>query len=259
MSYIPKNIKDKTNGKKYKTDSVGMSDSQVLIFEDIVLKIQEKSSETENEAEMMKWLYGRLPVPELIAHENDKNTSFILMSKVKGSMLCESAFANDPKKLISFLAEGLKMMWSIGTEGCPCDNTLPLRLDAAKSNAENGLVDTENAEPETFGDGGFGSPEELLEWLRDNKPNEEPVLTHGDYSLENIFVNDGKISGFIDLGKAGIADKWQDIAICYRSLTHTFAEEYAKELFNPDMLFETLGIEKDEAKLKYYILLDELF
>ena len=259
MLSLPLKIAEFTKGKKYRTDCVGMSDSQVLVFEDMVLKIQESCGETENEAKMIKWLYGRLPVPELIAHETAKNTSFILMSKIKGHMLCGCAFANDPKKIISFLAEGLKMMWSIGTESCPCDNTLHLRLDTAKSNVEKGLVDTENAEPETFGDGGFGSPEELLKWLRDNKPNEEPVLTHGDYSLENIFVSDGKISGFIDLGKAGVADKWQDIAICYRSLTHIFAEEYAKGLFDPDMLFEKLGIEKDEEKLKYYILLDELF
>lgn len=29
--------------------------------------------------------------------------------------------------------------------------------------------------------------------------------------------------------------------------------------FDPDMLFEALGIEKNEDKLRYYILLDELF
>ena len=97
-----------------------------------------------------------------------------------------------------------------------------------------------------------------MEWLEKNRPEEELTLTHGDYSLQNIFAEDNGISGFIDLGKSGVADKWQDIAICYRSLKHIFGKHTNSQL-NPDMLFEKLGIEKNEEKLKYYILLDELF
>lgn len=31
------------------------------------------------------------------------------------------------------------------------------------------------------------------------------------------------------------------------------------EDFDPDMLFEALGMDKNEEKLRYYILLEELF
>lgn len=115
------------------------------------------------------------------------------------------------------------------------------------------------AEPETFSEDGFDSPEALVKWLWENRPEEELSLTHGDYSLQNIFALNGEINGYIDLGKAGAADKWQDIAICYRSLRHVFSSDKGNTDFDPNLLFEKLGIKKDERKLKYYTLLDELF
>ena len=85
-----------------------------------------------------------------------------------------------------------------------------------------------------------------------NQSNETLVFTHGDFCFENIFAKNGHINGFIDLGKAGIADRWQDLAICIRELDD----------LNPNyssLLLKKLGIEKDDFKLKYYMLLDELF
>ena len=46
------------------------------------------------------------------------------------------------------------------------------------------------------------------------------MFVHGDFCLPNVFFADGKVSGFIDLGDAGIADRWYDIALGYRSLKH---------------------------------------
>ena len=77
-----------------------------------------------------------------------------------------------------------------------------------------------------------------------------------------IQVENDRIKGFIDLDRAGIGDKWNDIALCYRSLKHNFDGTYGGKVyedFNPDMLFEALGIEPDWEKIQYYLLLDELF
>ena len=124
-------------------------------------------------------------------------------------------------------------------------------------------MDIENTEPETFEDGGFENPEELLEWLIYNRPPEDIVLTHGDYCLPNIFAKGDSISGFIDLGRAVPADRWQDIALAIRSLDHNFSGRYTdgKRIFDfkPQMLLDALGVEMNEEKYRYYILLDELF
>lgn len=124
------------------------------------------------------------------------------------------------------------------------------------------MVDVEDAEPDTFGCNGFESPQALLAWLKENQPTEELVLIHSDYCLPNVFFEGETLAGFIDLGRMGIGDKWCDIALCYRSLCHNFEGRYGGKPhpgFVPQMLFEELGIEPDWERLRYYILLDELF
>lgn len=123
-------------------------------------------------------------------------------------------------------------------------------------------MDISIVEQGTYGDNGFASPADLLTWLKDNRPAENLVFSHGDYCLPNIFINQNKVSGFIDLGRSGIADKYQDIALCYRSLKHNFEGRYGGKIyedFNADILFDKLEIEPDWDRIRYYILLDELF
>lgn len=78
-----------------------------------------------------------------------------------------------------------------------------------------------------------------------------------------IFGSHDELTGFIDLGKTGIADKWCDIAICYRSLSHNYSGRYhggtVYSGYDELSLFRELGIEPDWKKIRYYILLDELF
>ena len=119
----------------------------------------------------------------------------------------------------------------------------------------------ELVDPGTFGEGGFSSPAELLEWLEANKPPFEPVLTHGDFCLPNLFLDNWELTGFLDLGRSGVGDRWTDIAILWRTLRDNFGGHYGEAVpgFHPDALFDALGIEKDEERLRYYLLIDELF
>ncbi len=264
MNDIPQSIKKYIRGQTYTQNNIGMSGSRVLVFPAYVLKIQEHTEETDNERNMIRWLQGRLPVPELLAYEVKGPTAYTLMSRVKGTMLCDEIWLGEPQKLISLAAEGLKLLWSIDIRDCPYKvSRLKERLKAARRNVEQGLVDVDNTEPETFGPGGFSGPEELLLWLEENQPEEDLVLTHGDFCLPNIFADQGHISGFIDLGRMGPADRWQDVALLLRSLRHNLRGMYSGGkvwyAFEERMLLEALGIPMDEEKDRYYMLLDELF
>ncbi len=259
---IPETVQKRIGTTEYKTDIIGMSESSVLLFDDKVLKIEVDWYESENEYLVMEWLRGKLPVPEVVCREKKDGKSYFLMSKISGKMLCDEFYMTNPELVVDLLVEALHMFWQVDISDCPLDAGIDRKLKMAKYNLEHDNVDLDNVEPETFGEGGFENAEALFNWLIQNKPQEELVFTHGDFCLPNIFANDDKISGFIDLGRAGVADKYQDIAICYRSLKHNFEGKYGGEKyvnFNPDILFEKLGIIPDWNKIKYYTLLDELF
>lgn len=260
--YVPSRIRDLIDSKPYTVDDIGMSGNQVLIFEDMVLKIEEWTESVERQVQMMQWLEGKVPVPKVIAYEVENEKSYLLMSKVSGVMSCDTYYLEHPQELLKALASGLKMLWQVDVKECPVVRDLDAVLEEACMQIENGWVDLDNVEPTTFGEGEFESPEQLLEWLDNHRPSYEPVLSHGDFCLPNVFLEDGQVKGFIDLGRAGVGDKWNDIALCYRSLKHNFDGTYGGKVyedFNPNMLFEELGIEPDWEKIKWYLLLDELF
>ena len=260
---IPERIRRLIADEKYETDQIGMSESSVFLFEKKVLKVQEYNDEAENEYRMMQYLHNKLPVPLVHVREISNGRSYLLMSKCQGQMACSHEYMQNPAVLCRLLADGLKRLWSIDISDCPSDQGLSRKLDMAKYNIENGLVDLDNVQPDTFGENGFQNPAALLQWLYENQPEEEPVLSHGDYCLPNIFGVSGEVTGYIDLGKTGIADKWCDIALCCRSLSNNYGGRYGGIDtccdYDASLLFRELGIAPNWEKIRYYILLDELF
>ena len=260
--HVPLKIKSFIMDKPFAIDDVGMSGNQVLIFEDMVLKIEDDSLSVRKQIEVMQWLEGKVSVPKVLAYEVENEKSYLLMSKMRGAMSCDTYYMEHPEVLLEALANGLKMLWDVDVRECPRVRDVDAVLREARARVENHLVDLDNVEPETFGEGGFDTPEQLLEWLESHRPSFEPVLSHGDFCLPNVFLKDEQIAGFIDLGKTGVGDKWNDIALCYRSLKHNFAGVYGGKVyedFESEMLFEKLGIKPDWEKIKFYLLLDELF
>lgn len=259
---VPEEIKEKILDEVHEVDQVGRSESEVILFEGQVLKIQLSNRESANEYQVMKWLEGKLQVPKVQAYVQELEQDFMLMSKLEGRMACDDLYMRNPELLTEILAEGLKALWSINIEDFSFGLDLDRKLENAKVAVAKNRIDTEDAEPDTYGENGFKDPADLLEWLVANKPEEDLVFSHGDFCLPNIFIKENKISGYIDLGRSGKGDKWQDIALCYRSLVHNYDGKYGGtpyEGFSPEMLFEKLGIEPDWHKIRYYILLDELF
>ena len=251
---IPETILRIIGARAGENEDIGMSGASVVMFDDMVLKTGASAAEIA----MLRWMRGRVPVPEVLAAEGE----FLLMRRVPGNMLCKAVFTDRPQILLERIAEGMQLLWHADVTGCPYPNRLELALEEARKRVEAGLCSTTDVEPETYGKGGFASPEALYRWLADNRPDEHPVLTHGDFCLPNVFADETGITGFIDLGRAGISDPYQDIALVYRSLRHNYEGKYARPnmpKLNYDELFAVLGITPDFERVRYYTLLDELF
>ncbi len=262
MIDLPEKIRKIVGNEKYTIDGVGMSGSAVLLFGDKVLKVQNEGDEAENEFTMMKWLGTKLPVPQVLSYARADGKSYLLMSKLKGEMACSQHFLSRPELLAELLANALRALWAVDISDIPSKINLDKKLQMAQNAVAHNLVDVHNVEPETFGKDGFENPQALLDWLVANRPQEDSVLSHGDFCLPNVFFRGGELSGFVDLGKTCVSDRYQDIALCYRSFKGNLGGKYGGVVHpnaRPELIFEKLGIAPDWEKLRYYLLLDELF
>ena len=259
---LPRAIEKRVAGKPRRTNDVGMSRAQVRDYGDCVLKIEPIGEEARNAERVMRWLEGKYPAPRVLEYVEQEGVSFLLMTRVGGAMACDARWMGRPSELVDLLARALHGLWALDVTDCPARSSLDAKLRDAGEAIARGDVDIQNTEPETFGPGGFRDPEHLLRWLTDNRPDEELAFTHGDFCLPNVFLGDGRVAGLIDWGRAGVCDRWQDIALCWRSLKHNAQGAYGGSVYpdvDPDSLFSALGIARDEEKLRYYLLLDELF
>lgn len=263
IAEVPERIAEKIRGLEWDLDDMGESGSSIFLFEKAVLKIEKISAASDNELMMLNWLDGKLPVPKIIEAEKRDGYSFLLMTRANGEMACSESCLKNAEDTVTALADGLKTLWERDISGCPCSNTLTEKLVQAKYNIEHNLVDTDDFNEETFTTEGFHDIDELYGFLEQNRVKEDLVLSHGDYCLPNVFVSGRKAAGFIDWGRGGTADRWQDIALCLRSLRYNLIEyggyDEKSARYYESLFFRELGIEPDKEKIRYYILLDELF
>lgn len=258
---IPENIRSHIAQKTGQTDNIGLSGSSVTVYDDCVLKCEKLNPWILEGIAAMGWSEGKIPVPKILCHQVEDGISYLLMEKMEGIMACSESLLEQPEVLTRALADGIRLLWQTDTSGCPRNRTLPCLLEEARYNIDNGRVDLDNVDPETFGENGFRDPDDLLNWLVSHPIPSEPVLSHGDYCLPNIFVKNGHFHGFIDVGDLGVGEKWRDIALCYRSLRDNWGGAYGGKVydFDPKLFFEALEIEPDWEKIRYHLLLDELF
>ena len=258
---LPAALERLLKDKPYTQNTTGLSGAGVLMFDDRVLKIVPDDQTAAREAEMMAWLKDRLPVPKVLHRCVENGKAYLLMSRLEGEMACDKAYMSRPEVLIPLLADALKALWQVAARDCPGRFSLDDRLLLAEDNVRHGRCETERVEKDTYGPKGFRDPEHLLGWLKDHRPPVDEALSHGDFCLPNVFFKDGRVSGYLDLGFCAVADRYQDIALCWRSLMHNADGTYGPVYpgIDPDGLFRALGMTPDREKLRYYILLDELF
>ena len=261
LERLPAGLREKMEGHNFVQNTTGLSGAGVWVSDELVLKVAKDNTVARREIEMMQWLQGKLPVPKVIHTIVDNGMSHLLMSRLPGEMSCEEEYMTRPAVLTRLLAEGLKTLWKVDTAGCPCQFGLDDRLMLAEENVRLGQCDVHLVESDTYGPNGFRDPAHLLQWLKDHRPPLDPVLSHGDFCLPNLFLHNDTVSGYLDLGFCAVADRYQDIALCYRSLLHNADGTYGPVYPNvqPEMLFSALDIAPDWEKVRYYRLLDELF
>ena len=244
-------------------EDIGRSGAMVIDYGDRFLKVQEECNVAANEYHMLRWMQGRVPVPRIIAAAQQDGRRWLVSSRMPGQYLCTEALLDDQPRLAALCAEALRTLWSADTATCPTRRTLDEKFREIDEGLRGGWITAEQAgDPAIYDEsrGGFASPAALFDYLVKHRPEEELVLSHGDLCLPNIFADEHGLTGFIDVGLAGVADKWVDIEKCLWSMWANTTGFFGgkQRPFDRQLLFDALGMQPDEEKLRYYGLLDAL-
>ena len=253
MHTLPEAIRRYTAQSPRQTDHIGRSNAQVMLYPDFVLKIRPDTALAHRERTLLQWLNVRIPAPEIIASVQENGKDYLLMTRLPGRMLCDEIYLDDPHSLCTLLSEGMRLLHTADGTGCPVNRRLSVILNECEARLLHGACSSHCWN-------GFASAESMLHYLQTQKPDETLVLTHGDYCLPNILADDCGICGFIDLGGAGLADAYADIALGWQSMMRNVTGFFGGRVRPaPDkrLLFDCMGIVPDWDKLEYYLLLDQ--
>jgi len=223
--------------------------------EPLYLKTSESADvaqELEREVEVLNWLRSKqISVPQTIFFQRQGCQTFFLMSAMPGVSLAVAADTLGPAECMRIGASLLRQLHTTDISNCPFDRRLEVTLRLAKQHLEAGTVDEEDFDADHSDKSGRA----LFEEIESDIPEEDLVLTHGDYCFPNILVNEGKVSGIIDLGRCGVADRYQDIALFLRSFKSHAAEP------DPNQFIYWYGLVSglDLNKATFFRKLDEFF
>lgn len=254
---VPASIKALVEGRAWARDLIGESGGAVYRLHapgepDLYLKqgIGAVAGDISDEMVRLRWLGERLPVPAVQHFESGADGAWLLMTALPGRTAYQR-LVESPGDLaiVDALALFLRRTHAIPVETCPFNSDHRLRLGLARARIDAGLVDVED-----FDDCHAGwTAEQVWDEVTKLLPlTPDPVVTHGDYSLDNILLEGGAVTGCIDVGRAGIAERYQDVAILWNCLGEFGAAHQQRFL-------TTYGIELDEAKLRFHLGLDEFF
>jgi aminoglycoside phosphotransferase len=254
---LPADVARFVSGYAWRENHIGFSRTRVFRLTargraPLYLKIDPHATKFSlaEEKRRLDWLKNRLPVPETILLAADETNSYLLMTEISGVPAIDDALRSDVPRLIEKLVEGLKLIHAVSIENCPFRARLVDKIEAARERMENGLVEEEDFDEERLGRTAADVFEEMLASV---PAVEETVFTHGDFCAPNVIIKNKKLSGFVDWAEAGVADKYQDLALLSRSVRDNFGAVYEEKVF------DVYGIEPDREKIYFYRLLDEFF
>ena len=175
----------------------------------------------------------------------------MLAEALPGRPLHDLAPADAEAGLIAAI-DALRILHSLPTDDCPLDQRLAVKLSEAWRRVGDGEVHRSEFDPDNTG----RSPENLWEIMMAGRPaDEDLVFTHGDASLPNFILRGEGAAGVVDLGLAGVSDRYQDFALFLRSSAHNFPGLDARALLKANYPLPVL----DERKLTFYRRLDEFY
>ena len=185
-----------------------------------------------------------------------------------GAVLTTGAMAGTPadqvgpdqvRRAWTSIVAAVRALHDVPTGGCPFDRGLRTMYALAQDVVAPGAVRREFLRPEQESRKGDDLLAELAAELpvRQEPEAADQVVCHGDLCLPNILLDPEtlEVSGFVDLGRLGVADRHADLSLLLASAQDTWPDE-AQHL--QDQLQPLYGSPVDADRLRFHLFLDPL-
>ena len=200
------------------------------------------------EAERLRWAAGHLPVPEVVSVGGETDVGWLVTTALPGVHGADPRSLARPSTFVATFAAGLRHFHDEApVDACPFDS----RLDVAVARAHRRLTSGAGQRKLDFHDEHRHlTPDAALDILQSDRPPEEDlVVCHGDYCPPNVLLVENRVTGYLDLGELGVADRWWDLAVATWSLDWNLGPGH-QEAF-----LALYGAPLDPDRLRYYRLL----
>ncbi|UJR20040.1 hypothetical protein I4U23_023174 [Adineta vaga] len=240
---LSKRLQEKYGRFDWECVTIGESNAKVYQTNQFVLKKQMNNERSSlfDEKSKIEWMKGKVNVADIIDYDKDERFEYLMMSRLIGKDAAQTKWTkHDPKMLVTQLGRALRHLHdTIDITECPFDMRLTQKFDEASYQLKI-----------------QGKDENILNELISIAPDEDLVFTHGDYCLPNIIFADDecRVIGFVDVGRAGIADRYFDIALGLRSIQYNLGDGFSEVFLNAYGIHSDI----DKKKISFYQKLDEV-
>jgi aminoglycoside phosphotransferase len=209
------------------------------------------------EAERFGWLARHgVATAEVVEVERRGEWTWLVTTAVAGRSAAEAWPESARPAVVDAVADAARQLHTIPTDDCPFDRRLAVSVAAAETAAARGMVDLDALDERRAG----WTAARLLDELRATRPtSEDLVVCHGDLCLPNVLLapDTFRVTGLVDVGRLGIADRYVDLALATRSpgdnnLNPQYGPGYADRF-----LRRYSDVPPDAERLAFYRLLDE--
>jgi aminoglycoside 3'-phosphotransferase-2 len=211
----------------------------------------------EREDERLRWMHGRgLSVPAVVEYGCIDGFEFLFLDEIVGTNASDVVWRPKPLEVVTALGTGLARLHRTNIDDCPFDHRAARQIEEARATVAAGRVREDEFDESRKGRLAADVFRDLLVSI---PADEDLVLVHGDYCLPNIILDAGssgaiEMAGLVDCGRAGVADRYQDIALAIRSIGGNIGEEWVAPFLRAYGLDDVR-----EDKVEFFTLLDEFF
>ncbi|MFJ2185801.1 APH(3'') family aminoglycoside O-phosphotransferase [Streptomyces anulatus] len=215
----------------------------------------------EAERDRIAWLGGQgVPGPRVLDWYAGDAGACLVTAAVSG-VPADQVGAEDLRASWGHIADAVRRLHEVPVASCPFRRGLDSVVDVARDVVARGAVNPEFLPVEQQ----LVPPAELLARLtgeisrRRDQEAAGTVVCHGDLCLPNIVLDPEtlEVSGFIDLGRLGAADRHADLALLLANARETWVDEERARV--ADAAFaERYGMPLDQERLRFYLHLDPL-